>query len=163
MSQHVIECPDHDECAIIYADAEPDAPYIEVGRHRAAWASHQSHDVEPAHRLNLDYPEATDRRFGRRRKLRWSLPPDHQARLMGLDPERHALLAAHGVARFLVDGGQAATVVDLPREVVDEAAHALLAASADLDAGNPAEYGRIVDDAEAKAADIVGGALGRSG
>jgi hypothetical protein len=90
-TQTVHDCAEHDNCAVI------------VGRRgrRVAWESHWSADVHPEHRLNIDYPDATDHRGRKPRAIGWSLACDECVQRLRWDEEtRHEVaFRAHRAGR----------------------------------------------------------------
>lgn len=113
---------------------------------RAAWTSAMPADVPDEIRLNLDHPTAT--RAGE--TIRYRFPFAEEARRLGIDEDRHRYLAAHAAARFLVDGGEAATIVGLDRSAVDQAGGVLLE-------GVAVGGDEAIEAAEAEAAALVTG------
>lgn len=109
--QEVLDCEDHESCIAIVGlldDSE-------------VWVSHWDAAVHPEHRLNIDAPDATDRRGGGTKKMRWALACDDclaGLHWTGEDRRRLALAAAaKGVQPAEVLARAAGVSID---ELVDE-------------------------------------------
>lgn len=69
--QHVVECTEHEDCTVLVGEGAN-----EVGEFRTE--SHMSSSIDPAFRLNFDYPDAADRRVGAAKdaRVQWRLADD---------------------------------------------------------------------------------------
>lgn len=96
---------------------------------REVWQSRMTAEIDPVLRLNLDFPEAVDHRLGGQgATVRWRLATREEAVKLGwrrnnrdktVDDSVHFEVAAGAVARFLVDGGEAATILGKTKSEVD--------------------------------------------
>ena len=93
-------CPDHPACTLILcrtdADVRDEAGRLIYSAGAEVWRSHAPDSLDPASRLNPDYPAAIDRRPGKSgAQVRWR--PPTLAELQVLNP--HATQADADTAR----------------------------------------------------------------
>ena len=104
-------CPDHADCTRHVGEGVTD---IDGQEHEYRTESHAPSDIDPAFRMNLDHPEAEDRRDGSAKNatVLWKLADEETVARsdFGWDQDDRARVAAAAVSKGLITAAAAAAL-----------------------------------------------------